>query len=232
MAWAQTLQTVVSRLPEFLAAGIGTFVGAYVAFRLERSDRKRNEIAARAVQGNLALFTLLKMWEHLRQYANDVLENSPSDDSRWLNLKVTDPRPPDDLAFDPEKLAFLFEGENKNLLSELFLQQRRYRVSIGWINHHSELIRERIWPLLVAGGIKRGTQYDPRRIQEVVGDGLIMEARAVTDALVTSIPDNLISMKQTFHALRRQLAEVVPGEKFIRVQFGDEAMDPKQGVSA
>ena len=215
------IQVIAEHAREFLIVLLGTFVGAYVAFELERRARERQRLDSRAAEGNLALFTLVQMWEVLNQYKKDVIDKAPNDHGKWLNMPTTLPQSRESLAFDPAKLYFLFEGRNTNLLPQLVLEQRRFHMAVSMINERSELMLKTIWPRLSAAGIELGKQCDEKVVHQVVGTNNFIVARNLADSIVENVSEDVTSFRQTFEKLRTQLRELLPGRKFIKVDFRD-----------
>jgi hypothetical protein len=219
-----TLKTIADHIHELLLALIGTFVGAYLAFALEKRDRVRTEKTEKVAQGNLALFTLWQMWEVLNQYKKDVIDKAPKDNGQWLNMAATPHEQEHDLRFDPVKLYFLFEGKDLNILPQRILEQRRFYAAIILINRRSDLILNRIWPRLSDNGIQMSKQvYEEQRIHDIIGPGLLAEAKQLAPSLINNITKALVSFRETFCRLRTQLIEQFPGEMFRNVQFETES---------
>lgn len=218
-----TLKTIADHFHELLLALIGTFVGAYLAFALEKRDRARTEKNEKVAQGNLALFTLWQMWEVLNQYKKDIIDNAPKDSGQWLNMAATPHEQDHDLRFDPVKLYFLFEGKDLNILPQLVLEQRRFYNAIILINQRSDLMLKRIWPRLSDNGIQMSRQvYEEQQIHDIIGPGLLAEAKLLAPSLINNITEDLFSFRETFHKLRTQLIEQFPNSTFRNVRFETE----------
>lgn len=142
-------------LSALLSAFIGTFIGAYVAFRLEHNERALEQIRQRGTEGNLALLTLFQMFNLLRQFQKEVIATAPDRLGRWMSMKVTFPRSEKSLGFEASHLAFLLEYEDKNLLPEILIEERRFNLALEMINRRSHLMLEKIYPLLSAARIWR-----------------------------------------------------------------------------
>lgn len=216
-----SLQNIATHSHELILAFIGTFGGAYIAFRLERRDRDRERLELRNAEGNLALFTLWQMWEVINQFKKEVIDVAPNNAGRWLNMATTPPRPLEALAFDIAKLHFLFEGKDKNVLGQLVLEERRFHSSIALIDQRTHLMLDVIWPLLGAAGIERGKQYDEKLIISIIKEDKLIKAQMLAESLTKQITANVGSFKNTFQQLRTQLREMLPDMKFINVDFQD-----------
>lgn len=202
-----------------LSAFLGTFVGAYIAFRLEYRSRISEQRRTRATEGNLALLTLFQMFNELRQFQKEVIATAPEPRGRWMRMKVTFPQSPAMLKFDAKQLAFLLESENTNLLPEVLLEERRFQLAIEMINRRSHLMLEKIHPILAKAGLQHGEAVEDSQIRHLIGPALAAEADQLTEGIVQNVNEDVQSLKKTFDELRLQLVRLVRGEKFIRVEF-------------
>lgn len=214
------LKALANHIPELLLALLGTFVGAVLAFKMERRDRRIEEINRRVAQGNIALFTLYSMFEVVCQFKKDVVDVAPNNSGRWLNMNST-PRQQDfKFGFDINTLSFLFVKGEKQILPDLMLEERRFYALMILINQRAELMRDRIWPRLSAAGIAMSTQqYLQDEIEAIIGPGLLKEAQVLADSLITHTAENVQSLQAAFWKLREMLKEMFPEARFILVKF-------------
>jgi hypothetical protein len=206
-------------LNALLAAFIGTFVGALVAFQLEHNARKQEKIEARTTEGNLALLTLFQMFNSLRQFQKEVIATAPHAPGRWLRMKVTFPQRDDDIGFDPARLAFLFEYDDKNLLPEVLMEEGRFKLAFDMINRRTHLMLERIHPTLSRAGLQHGQAVNDLILTQLLGPALVAEIDQLTESLVVNVNEDVKSLVDTFGKLRTALVRLLPGSKFIRVEF-------------
>jgi len=100
---------------DFLAAFVtllATFVGAWVAFALERSRRRDEEEQRNVAAVNRALYTLLNFWNVLEQYRKDVIETHRGKPDAWLNMAAA-PFTKTGLAnFEAGELIFLLQTKH------------------------------------------------------------------------------------------------------------------------
>jgi hypothetical protein len=218
MDWNTLISTVIS-----------TFVGAYVAFLLERRTRVAEETSARSTAGNLALLTLSQMLSQLRRFQEDFISSVPDRSGRWLKMRVTFPRSGSGLGFDVSRLEFLLESEDKNLLPELLLEEQRFQLVFEMINTRSHLMLEKVHPSLSAGGIHHGQEVDERAARSILGPALSAEADELTEQVVAHVNESVQSQRAMVDKLHRALVTLVPGQKFIRVDFDKPAPTPNAG---
>jgi len=207
-----------------LAAFVGTFVGAYVAFKLEQKTRALEQVRMRSTEGNLALLTLFQMFNELRQFQKEVIATVPERPGRWMTMKVTFPQSGSKLGFDASRLAFLLECEDKNLLPEVLLEARRFDLAIEMINRRSHLMLEKIFPALSAAGLRQEEKKVPEGlVTAILGPALSSEADSLTEQIITNVNEDVQSLKGIFDKLRLALVKLLPKQKFIRVDFDQPA---------
>src|SRR5437879_10463543 len=85
---------------------VGTFVGAWLAFKFAKTARDQTKVDDEVTAVNLALFTLTTMWNQTRQHQKEVVAGYRSREDAWLNLPVTSPLN-EKLAFELKDLAFV-----------------------------------------------------------------------------------------------------------------------------
>ncbi|MGH8769683.1 MAG: hypothetical protein ACREV2_00665 [Burkholderiales bacterium] len=212
---------------ELVSAAIGTFVGAYAAFALERGHRADEQKKLRAAEGNLAILTLFQMWNVLRQYQKEVIEPAPDHKGRWLAMKATLPQSAEHVGFDPVRLEFLFESENKNLLPQLLLEERRFQIALAMINRRSTLMLEKVFPALEAKGVKEGTNLEEGVARAMLGPSLAAEVVQTTESIVQNVNEDVESIKATYEELRKQLVLLLPSAKLIQLGFDEQPRNPQ-----
>jgi hypothetical protein len=62
-------------------------------------------------------------------------------------------------------------------------------------------------------------------IERIFGPAIVNEADQLTEGIVDNVNEDVESIKRTFDKLRLALVKLLPGEKFIRVEFD---MPPKR----
>ena len=222
MCWLQELGGYLGNL---ILAVIGTFIGAYAAFALEKNSREAERTANKANEGNLANLTLFQIWNDLRQYQKEHIETLKGHpDAAWLELRATFPREVSPLEINANALAFLFEGKDKNLLPDILLEQIRYRMAIAMINRRTEKMIGLVYPRMEAIGMKPNEKIDSRVVAAALGPALTTEVKDLTSAIISHVNENLISLKITSEKLRKQLTELLPNQIILKIGF-DEVVE-------
>jgi hypothetical protein len=232
--WLATMHRAILDFPwtALIAAVAGTFVGAYAAFRLEHNARAAEEMKRRAIEGNLALLTLTQMYDALGLYRGTIIDDLPQNEVKpWLSLRVTYSLTFKPLGFDATKLHFLFESKDANLLPELLIEGHRFDLTTEMIATHKRLMLEEAHPKLAAAGVTHGSPVSEEDWEMLLGPKTTSEVREVTTGIVNAVPKAMNGITKMFVRLRRQLRELLPGERFIQVEFYGPSKGPKTEAS-
>jgi hypothetical protein len=114
-----------------IGALAGTSAGAFVALSGARR-RSEQDIEDRRVEAaNVAIFNLNLIYDYLWHYNNLVIEPQKTNPIRWYQISRSILQPPLLEPFEVGRLAFLLEGENRELPHRLAAEFRRYH---GFLN--------------------------------------------------------------------------------------------------
>lgn len=200
-----------------IAALVGSFFGAWFAFRFARTqrilDRVENEVGA----GNRALFVLSSMWNETKQHQIEIVAPYRGRNDAWINLNVGPPFN-NDLAFDVHELAFLMQT-NATVFQALFLEQQRYRLMAYLVEDHRRLVLEYTWPKLEAAGLLIGQSLPEAEIQAIIGIGTVQKLKVTTGGIIEIVDSNEKTLRDAFMTLRATLKSIHPTRKFIDVTF-------------
>ena len=134
-----------------VGALIGSFVGAWFAFRFAQYQRKQEKHNGEVAAGNLALFTLTVMFSELRQHQKEIVEPYRGKADAWLNLHVSQPLNPN-LRFEIKDLVFVMQADAA-VFQQLLLEESRFQLAAYLIEEHRRLALVETWPRL--GGLLR-----------------------------------------------------------------------------
>lgn len=202
---------------------VAAMAGAYFAFRLERVHQESKERNAQVAEGNLALFTLTQMWNVLKQYQLDVVEDWRDREDAWLNMPVTLPDEAAELKFNLSKLGFLIYSSNPNILNDIALHQRRFQFGLTQIKSRNEMHLTKVFPRMDAAGIRRGVAVPTDAIENTLGGTLVHQMKSLSAGIIENIDDDVRDMQRDFGRLRDILCAQFSGKKFINYVFEDES---------
>lgn len=198
---------------ELGVAAIGTFVGAWAAFRLERIQRRREKREEEVLAGNEALFVITDQANYLLQLRRRWLEEVESNPFRWMVLQVCETESPRRLS--EVNLRFLVASTDLNLLPALQVADRTVSQIGRLIEQRNELHRNGLQPA-VEGAAPAGT---PALTAEQIAAALGPRRSKLLSVLTDSIYDGVARAKEqneaVFRRLQTHLKARYPGAKFI-----------------
>jgi hypothetical protein len=207
--------------PKDILAGLGTilgtFFGAWLAFRFANIKAKREKIDENVAAGNRALFTLTFMYNGVRQHQKEIVEPYRGKRDSWLNLHVGSPLN-EERSFSMKDLSFLMEADPETYQS-LFLEEERYRLVVYLVEDHRKIILEHAWPRLEGAGLEIGDGDFETEIKKILGPSIVKRLTVTTDGIIRNIDENEKSHRDAFVRLRAALKKIYPDRKFIQFEF-------------
>ncbi len=201
---------------EFLG-GIGTvvasFAGAWFAFRFAKFQRTQEREDDQVAAGNRALFTLIKMYNALRQHQKEVVDPYRDKSDAWLNLHVSQPLD-GSLSFDMKELSFVMQAA-ATTFAEVLIEEERFRLAAFLVKEHRRVMLSEVWPRLEAAGIRVGENRPVAEIESIIGVSTVHTLKVITDAIIKNFDENVISSKRAFKKLRGALKWIYPNRKFV-----------------
>lgn len=151
MTQYQLLQLAISG-----AVTLGTaFAGAFFAFRFEKRQRDTERQDTEVVSGNLALSTLIQIWNPLVQYQKEIINPYRGREDAWLNMPASPPIANESLSFDAKGLSFVLQAEPATF-QQVFLEADRFKLAAYWIDDRNLLVRSKVFPRMSAAGLQVG----------------------------------------------------------------------------
>lgn len=202
---------------------VGSFFGAYFAFLLARR-RRRAEVEETNVGAiNRALYTLFEMWNVLRQYQREHLDEWRGRPDAWLNLSAT-PLGQAPISFEAGELSFLLGTDQPNALANVMLQERRFKLAVGLIDQRSTLALNSVFPRMAAAGVPIGTNLAETDIKRILGIDVVHKLSQFTDHIYRFVDADVPDLEANFNELRSLGKRLYPKHKIINVAF--ELPDP------
>ena len=212
------LEKIGGFVGDLITAGIGTFIGAYVAFALEKNTRRLESIAKNVSTGNVAILTLFQYWNDIKQFQNEAIKPLLNQDTAWISMIATFQREESTLKIDSSALSFLFDGDDKNLMSEILLEEIRYKLMLSMINNRSKIMLEEVFPTMEKAGIKSAQKVDSRDIEKILGPALTTKIKDLTESIIEHVNENVISIENTAEKLKTQLKKMYPKSEIVGIQ--------------
>lgn len=198
---------------------LATFLGAWLAFMVER--RKASEIEETANFGatNQAIYAIFEYWNGLEQYRKECIEDYRGKPDAWLNMSVSPSSTFSLVALNPAALSFLLHSGKPGTYASLMLEEHRYRQVTGLIEMRASIILNEVHPRMAAAGLKAGHSATEEDLERILGFDKVHKLKLLTTSIIRLIDQNLDSLRAAHDELRLFVSELYPKRKAIRVDF-------------
>ena len=161
-------QSLIPPIATLLAA----FAGAWFAFLLQDKKHKREERKKQRAAVSKAIFTISRLWNMLVQYQREIVEPIRQVATPWLHMQATIEHQFQNESFDADDLLFLLDTDHANFLSQLLLEESRCSIVLGLIAERSNLVLERLHPMMEKLGYDRGDEVRLKELEDQLGPDL------------------------------------------------------------
>jgi hypothetical protein len=198
-----------------LATLVAAFYGAKYAFQFQKDKEKENEKKRNVLNGNSAIFSLMRMTTTLKNLQKQVIDPVRDHPARFLEMPSIPHMVKDDIKLDIETLYFLLETEDRNLLNELVIEEARYQSALDAINERSLVHRKELQPLLERGGIVQGGDYSLLQIEQLLGNRLYITMQQATTQLIEHVDSTIVSLQEVAEKFTDSLKKRFTDETII-----------------
>lgn len=204
-----------------LATLVAAFYGAKYAFQFQKDKETEDSKNRNVVNGNNSIFALMRMANKLAIFQRQIINPIRNSPARFLEMPSTITQEKDDIKLNIEKLYFLLETDDRNLLGEIMVEEDRYRSAIDAINLRSQLHLHEVQPLLERAGFVAGGQYSFAQIEGMLGQRLYATISQATDDVIRHVDATVVSIKSVSDKLTASLKKQYPDEKIISFAIPD-----------
>ena len=211
--WDIFLTSYIPALATLLAA----FFGAKYDFLFQNDKELKTEKSNNIIAANKAMFTLSRMANSLYIYQRDVINPQRNNEAAFLELRPTLDMEKELIKLDIEGLYFLLQTEDRNLLGELIIEEKRYRTTIDVINARSKTHLQEVQPVLEkAGFISNSTKIvTHENIEDILGNRLYCVIKQSTEDVIFHVDSTVKSLKQVADKFKDGVKNVYPDIKII-----------------
>ncbi len=199
-----------------VGAGLGTWFGAWAAFRHERKDREETLHRQQGESLRRTLFVLLSQRTMLTNVRDQQLALYAGVPLTFRHVAV---QPffvaPEELQLDLEPLLFVLSTTDADVLNRLEVTNRSYRTILASINTRNDLHRE--GQNLLAKSGKTGS-VNEAEIKQVVGPNFWAQLKDLTDHLYESLPTTLERIDQNYVAVEAIAKNEFPEVRLFTVE--------------
>lgn len=206
----------VGAATQLITAVVGTFAGAFLAFRYETRHRAKQEEATQITKGQQALFTLvaqINTLENLNTQHLAALRNDPGRDLKLLPIAVGHQVP----VCDVSSLMFLIRDDAQLLASLLNGQQSIDTLfyTIQERNRYHTEFQDRMGSYERAGG-RLPAELTAEILEQVAGKNIVRTLMHLTAIVFDGYEHTREKVHSNFAALRDTLKRRFPDAKFLK----------------
>ncbi|WP_266183196.1 hypothetical protein [Dyella humicola] len=195
---------------------IGTFLGAFLAFRFQELKDRRAEQRRQIDAVNRTLLTIGAQFNHLYAYERGVLAQFVGAGERMLNLPATGLGDSFDVRLATEDLVFLAYQGHAQLLMDLTIEQGRFDCAREVVAARCEMMVQEIQPLIEQHNLN-GRMVSSDEVKAAFGERMFGALETATNQVyfhITSTAESLLSTSDKLHAAAKKM---FPGVRFMKV---------------
>ncbi len=210
-----------------LATLMAAYFGAKYAFDLQ-SDREKEAIKQRnAANGNLALFSIVRMINNLLNYEQQIIAPVRDKPTAFIEMKASLPSEKDIVSLNIESLFFLLSSHNPNILGELTVEESKYQRAFDAIRERSKIHQKEAIPLVAKANFRAGDSYSAEMMEKILGERLFRVLQESTKQIITHVDSTILSLQEIETQLRQMLKDLYPDKKIIGLVVSDQQKDSK-----
>ncbi len=207
-----------------LAALMGATAGARLAFYFERrraqedqrrSDRReeKRESDREALAGNMALFTLSRMYNAQLNFWRQRMEPWRDDPLLWYLMPPGGEPPLEGIGFDYTALAFLLKSDAPGIMLSLDKLADQYRTLADTVRRRSQMHEQDVTPRLESYFMPPGTPME--NVEQLLERRVVAAMTGYIDDIRTFLYTSLQELPTVAQGLHDLLQKRMPGENFI-----------------
>ncbi|MCO7247740.1 hypothetical protein [Halomonas sp. Mc5H-6] len=209
--WAGILETssAIGALATLLAA----FLGAYFAFALNEQRELRKVHDEQKVALNRSLFVLARQINAIENYYFQAAPFS-SPHERAFSMPAFKPPSYAELAHDFDRLAFLLDSSESQLLMDLTVEQERFEQVIESIRIRNEFYVGEIQPAMIEHGLT-GRPFTFEELYQALGERLVCGAMDGSKNVWEHLEGSRKSLPEMHKKLLGMGRKLFPGESLV-----------------
>lgn len=211
----KTFESSFNIISPAIATLIAAFLGAGYAFKLQDNERKNRNIKSNVASGNKAIFSLVRMYNKLKNFEDQFLNQFKDDKIAFLQMQPTLQLLKYDAILDIDSLSYLLETEHRNILGEISACISKYQSAIDAINNRSQIHLNHVQPALEQAGFVEGNEFSLQQIKEMLGPRLYASITDGTDQVFDHTLHTLEELEKVSVDLTKALKVMFPGHVVI-----------------
>ena len=125
-------------MKELILAFIGTFFGAWAAFKFQIAEQARKDKKGEAAAGRRALLVLCNQYGQTKRFYMQALSKFKDDPFRWVTLQPFDAFH-SFLRLDVNSLGFLMDCSEPNIIQEVLLAEEAFLVLVTTVHQRNDV---------------------------------------------------------------------------------------------
>ncbi len=206
-----------------IATLVAAFAGAWVAFKLESTRRKKETVDRHQAAANRALYTIYNLWNVLYQFQKESIDEIRGHDDTWLNMNATLPSSYGLTSFQADELSFLLQTKYVNTYSELLLEEQRFWIAIKQIELRSSIVLNEVFPKMAAATVPIGAKLTEAEIEKIIGIDVLHKLKKITTGIIENVDEDVKSLIETHDKLRTAMKSIYPKKKFVIILFKNQS---------
>ena len=216
--------TALEALTEFLVATapafatlIAAFMGAKYAFRLHDEKEKRAADASKIEYANLALFYLIRAYNHFLVIRRQFIDEHTDIETRHFQIMPSIGDAWEPLHFDFHKLSFLFDSSDPNITGRMSVFSQMATSTHSVIEERSRFHMNVVQPKAeeVAGGADTAALGE---LERALGRRQTAHLRSLTEEMVKGIDDIIAECPDLINDLRKVVAGIYPKARLLKLE--------------
>lgn len=185
---------------------LGTFIGAFLAFRLQKVKDAELEENSRVDAINRALIVMIFQYNHLAT-TNRTLDQYQGKLPRMINLPPERDADQFDLRQNVETLAFFANVGHANLIMQIAIEQGRFDAARQALNERCRILVDEVQPAMERHDLNN-RPFSENVLREAFGDRLFGALETATNEVYRHVPLTLESLTELIdevHGVAKQL---------------------------
>lgn len=191
------------------------FIGAYSAFLLQNKKQEKELISQRVNTGNKAIFQIIRSFNSFGSYKKQFISPYITLPDRFIaippSLNFTS-----NTTFDFDSLAYLFEYENPDILTDLSIFQSSIESTTEAINQRSYTHINLVQPILEKAGFSEGQVITEAQLNSILGERLSVTMKQNTDQIIEGIDSILSNAEELISELHEIHIKNFKGHKVLK----------------
>lgn len=207
-------------IPPLATLGAG-FGGVWLAYRLERRARRKEEADHHVAAYHQAIYTILIMGDRLLYYKTEAIDKHRDDSAPWFTMPSQLVASNASMTFDIPGLLFLWRAPNPNLLPRMITGEHLFLQARDAIERRSRIMLDEAKPLCAKAGIAIGDRVTDAQLQDILGHDRVHTLKMLTSLIVDQVNEALASLREVNDMLFDAMKAMYPKRKFKRLAISD-----------